>query len=91
MNTAEEITRGGRFAEYAEVFAEVMDGMRDSIGRQMDCVPMTQTEMHSKLILTRQLLNSIDKYVQTVIDTGKMAEFQLAQEEKKRNFRLFGS
>ena len=87
MNLEEEISKGNKYKEYREVFDEIMDAMKESINTQMDKVPMVNTEMHTRLILTRQLLNSIDKHVQQVILTGKMAEKQLSDEIRQEEQR----
>ena len=90
MNISEELSKAGRYNECKEIIAEIISSIKDGINAQMDKVPMVQTEMHTKLILSRQLLNQFDKHIQTVIDTGKMAEFSLAQEEEKKRFKMFG-
>lgn len=92
MNLEQEASKGDRFAELKEPFDEILNGMRASITAQMDKVPLTQVDMHSKLILTHQLLNGIERHIKTVIDTGKMASFQIKQlqeaEERKKFFGI---
>ena len=81
-----EIAKAARFSAFQEEFKEVFGNIRRGLDNQMDTIPMVNVEMHSKLILTRQLLNNLEKYVQTTIDTGKLAEFYVQQQEQKQNW-----
>ena len=86
MTPEEEVSKGARYQELKEHFDEILGNMKESISNQMDAVPMTQVDMHSKLILTKQLLGAIDKHINTVIDTGKLAAFQLDRSREKKIF-----
>lgn len=84
----EEISRAARWSGYKEEHKELFNAIRDGINAQMDKAPLVQTEMHTKLILTRQLLNNLEKYVENIIQTGKLAQFQIDQEEKRKFWQL---
>ncbi len=85
---SDEVVRGGQAQEVLEsqVFKDASAAVRSGIVAQMGKVPIKDTEMHTKLILTLQLWDSLEKYLQGIVATGKMAQYQIQQEEKHRNF-----
>jgi hypothetical protein len=61
------------------------------IEAQMDTVPMKDTEMHSRLILTRQCFRAIEKFLENAALTGQMAqmELQAKREQQKKYWERF--
>jgi len=64
------------------VFKDAWRAAEASIVEQMADVKMRDTEMHTRLILALQILNSVRRHIQTVMDTGKMADIQLREPNK---------
>lgn len=86
MSIEEELSKAGRAKEIleSEIFKEMRDKVRGGIISQMEKCPIADTNLHTKLVLTLQVWGVLEKYFDTIVDTGKLAEFQLAQERKKR-------
>lgn len=77
-----------RAAEVAQLLEnkflkEAFDAAESSILEQMDEVSARDVEMHTRLILARQSMNSIKAYLYRVIETGELAKLQLAQAKKR--------
>lgn len=78
---AERLLNDPLFQEaFAVVEAEYLDGWRNS--------PARDTEGRERLWLMLKLLGKVRGHLQTVMETGKLAEKQLTAIEPKR--RLFG-
>ena len=88
MNIEEELSKADNAKQILEsdIFKEMRENVRGGIISQIERCPIADEKMQSKLVMTLQLWGVLEKYFDTVIDTGKLAEFQLAQEEKKRNW-----
>lgn len=54
----------------------------NSILSQMADVQMRDTEMHTRLIMALQILHNVRHHIETVLQTGEMAEIQLNQPNK---------
>jgi hypothetical protein len=53
---------------------------------------MANQEMHSRLILTLQCWDSLEKYLEQIKQTGEIAQFTIRQEDERRaRFKLFGN
>lgn len=89
MTTQQEIYRGAEAANVldSQVFKDARQRIRDGIQSQMAAVPMSDEKMHTRLILTLQLWNNLESYLEQAMQTGKLAQFQVEQE--KRRFKLF--
>ena len=93
MAAEEEIARGGEAANVLDssVFLAARKHVLEGIERQMRAVPMANQEMHSRLILTLQCWDSLEKYLQQIKQTGEIAQFTVKQEDERRaRFKLFG-
>jgi hypothetical protein len=93
MAADEEIARGGEAANVLDssVFLAARKHVLEGIERQMRAVPMANQEMHSRLILTMQCWDALEKYLEQIRQTGEIAKFQIKQEEERRaRFKLFG-
>lgn len=90
MSPEEEVIRGGSAAEIldSELFNEAKRRVIDGIHAKMAIVPLADTAMHTKLIMLLQSWNSLESYLNTVKETGRLAGFQI--EDEKKRFRLFG-
>ena len=86
MSEMEDIKRG----EQADVvlnnplFKESITKVRDGIIKSMASSALGDSETHNRLVIAMQLLNQIEKQLQDVINTGKMATLQT-----DNKFKLF--
>lgn len=87
MGNTDEISRGIRAKQLIEneLFQEAFKAAEQSIMHQMDRVPIKDAEMHTRLILAKQMLVAVQQYLETVIDTGDMAEINVRQQGKLAN------
>lgn len=93
MAPEEEVIRGGQARDVLEsrIFVEAKCKILDGIHAQMRAVPISDDKMHTRLILTLQLWDTLEKYLENVKQTGELASFQLQQEEdRKKRLRIFG-
>ena len=65
-------------------FKLAWEAAENSILEQMSEVSMRDMEMHTRLIMALQVLHNVRGYIERVLQTGEMAEFQL-NEPNKRN------
>lgn len=87
MDNTDEISRGRRAKQLVEneLFQEAFAAAQDSILHQMDKVPIKDAEMHTRLILAKQMLGAVKQYLEAVINTGEMADISLNQKAKLTN------
>lgn len=71
-----------------DVFKQAWAHAENSIIAQMADVKMRDTEMHTRLILALQVLASVRRHIETVMDTGRLADLQLREPNKFA--RVFG-
>lgn len=93
MAPEEEIKRGGDAAQVldATIFLEAKKRVLDGIHEQMKRVPMADQTMHTRLILTLQCWDTLEKYLEQIKQTGELADFQIRQDEERRSrFKIFG-
>lgn len=92
MSLNDELTRGAWARQiidnpiYQEAFDEVENGI---IQKWKDCPIRDQQGAH-ELKLMLKLLGEVKQHIQTVFDTGKMAEIQTEQERKVTQLRKYG-
>lgn len=84
----EEIIRAGQAREVldATVFREACQHIEQSLSEQRRKVPLRDTDMHTRLILTEQLWLNLKDWLEQTAQTGRFAEFEIAQ--RKRLFAL---
>lgn len=74
-----EITRGSeadRILKH-EIFVEAFDKVRKGIVDAMTNSAMGDEKTHNRLVIAMQLLNQIERYIQEVATTGKLARIQV--------------
>lgn len=84
----EELIRAGHAREVLDspIFKEACERIEDSLADQRRRVPMRETDMHTRLILTEQLWGNLRDYLEQIAQTGKFAEFEI--ERRKRLFAI---
>lgn len=88
----EEIVRGEEAKRIIEhpIFKESVQKVRDGIISAMERSPMGDTHTHNKLCITLQLLKSLEKHLEDVITTGRMAEIQTSESLSQRIKKVAG-
>ena len=66
------------------VFKQAWGAAEDSIISQMSEVKIRDAEMHTRLILALQILRSVKRHIEVVLETGEMADMQLRDPGKIR-------
>ena len=69
------------------IFKEASQAVRDGIIAQMTKVPIKDAEMHTKLVLTLQLWEALERHIRNIATTGKIEQFQIEQEAKQSKIR----
>jgi hypothetical protein len=84
----EERIAAGHAREVLEnvMFKAACKHIEAGLAAQRRKVPLRDTEMHTRLILTEQLWNNLLDYLGQAVDTGKFADFEL----ERRRRALFG-
>lgn len=93
MSADDEIIRADKAAQVLDstIFLEAKKHVLEGIQRQMRAVPMHEQTMHTRLILALQVWDQLEKYLESIKQTGEIRQFQIAQEEeRKKRFSLFG-
>lgn len=88
----EELQRGGEAARLldTQLWKEMRESIEKTLAAQRRAVPLNQTEMHTRLIITEQLWGQIMDWFQQVADTGRMAEIQIQQQRSLMQRMGFG-
>ena len=73
-----EITRGDEAARVLEnpAYKEAIEAVRAGIIANMASSPLGDEKTHNKLVIALQTLNQIEKQLQDVMTTGKLAAMQ---------------
>ena len=73
-----EITRGDEAARVLEnpAYKEAIEAVRAGIIANMASSPLGDEKTHNKLVIALQTLNQIEKQLQDVMMTGKLAAMQ---------------
>ena len=84
MNQEEELSRGIRAQELLDnpLLIEAFEAVEDDILRQMDEVNQRDVDMHTRLILAKQILHHLRRHIKSHITTGKMARTMLSRSIK---------
>lgn len=78
MTNLEEIKRGDDARQILEspLYKEAVQKVRDGLINAMQQSPFGDEKTHNRLVIGLQLLNQIDKQLNDVMLTGKMAKMQ---------------
>jgi hypothetical protein len=100
MSPEEEIIRAGEARQIIEskMFLGAKAHVLDQLAQARRAVPMTSTDMHSRLILAEQIAGYFFDYFEQIAQTGKLAEMQLEERRRQQSlmeqgvamFRRFG-
>jgi uncharacterized Zn finger protein len=86
MSPEEEIIRAGEAKQILDsrMFQEACKRVADSLAAQRRQVPIRDTDMHTRLIITEQLWGNIADWLKETADTGQFAQFTIRQREAQR-------
>ena len=73
-----------------EMYVTAVDAVRQAIIDKWITAPMRDIEGQHELKLMLKLLGDVTGYIQTAIETGKMAQIQLEQEQRMTKLRAVG-
>jgi hypothetical protein len=92
----EEVIRAGQAKDVlrSNIFLEAKQSIHDGIDAQMLSVATADTNMHTKLIIAKQLWAAIETYLDQLVTSGQMAQFKINEDEKReeqrKRFAIFG-
>lgn len=91
MSPEEELVRAGEARQLLDnpMFLEASKRITESLAEQRKRVPIRDTDMHTRLIITEQLWGNIQDWLRQTADTGRFAEVTIAQREAAKR-GLFG-
>lgn len=81
MSPEEEMIRAGEARQILEsrMFQEACSRITESLAAQRRQVPLRDTDMHTRLIITEQLWGNLNDWLQQAVETGRFAEFTIKQ------------
>lgn len=84
-----EIKRGDEAKRILEnpIYQEAVEKVRDGLIQAMAGSALGDATTHNRLVIGLQLLTQIEKQLQDVMNTGKMANIQV---QDKSVFKIFG-
>jgi hypothetical protein len=79
MNAEQEMRRGAdaQFILNHDIYKHAWRAAEDALAQQRRKVALKDTDMHTRLIMAEQVLDSVRRYIEDAVNTGKMAEIQL--------------
>jgi hypothetical protein len=86
-----EIVRGAEAERILnhELLREAFDTVKDGIVTAMTNSPMGDEKTHNRLVIAMQLLNQIERHIQNVATTGKLARIQVNDSVMKKISTVF--
>jgi predicted component of type VI protein secretion system len=92
MNPEQEIRRSAdaRFILNHDLYKEAWNATADALTQQRRKVALKDTDMHTRLIMAEQVLDSVRRHIEDAMNTGRMAEIQLKQSGNVRRWLKIG-
>lgn len=87
MTPEQEMHRAGEARQMlnSALFQEARADLEGKLAQIRRTVPISATEMHTRLILMEQIKEQFFGYFEQLAQTGRMAEIQLEQERQRRS------
>ncbi|HEX7129123.1 MAG TPA: hypothetical protein VF217_03525 [Rhodanobacteraceae bacterium] len=84
MAELDDLKRAGRAREVLEneLFAEAFRHCLDDLRRQRLQAKHTDTDTHSKLVIAEQLLERIERFLVSEIETGEQTALEIERKRK---------
>ena len=88
MDLLEEIYRGyqAKLVLDNPIYQDSIEKVRQGLIQSMASSPLGDSQTHNRLVIAMQLLNQIERQLQDVMATGKMAQIQT---QDKSKFNIF--
>lgn len=85
----DEVVRAGQAREVLEnpMFREAVAFIEEGLKSQRRAIPLRETEMHTKLIVTEQLWENLKDWLEQTAQTGQLAQLQIAEKKRFAMFR----
>lgn len=92
MSTSEELRRGEQARQLLqnELYQDAVTQVRQAIIDKWISAPMRDIEGQHELKLMLKLLGDLTGYIQTTLETGKMAQIQVESERRMTKLRSVG-
>lgn len=87
MSPEQELARAGEARQMlnAPLFQEARADLERQLAEVRRTVPISATEMHTRLILMEQLKEQFFDYFEQLAQTGRLVELQIEQEKQRRS------
>lgn len=81
MNLEEEVKQGKHAKEILDnpLYTQAFDGIREALIEQIESCALKDDQLRNQLMISLQLLKQIKTSFDQTIETGKLAEIQLAE------------
>ncbi len=88
MTPEQEMHRAGEARQMlgSQIWQDAKADLDSKLAQLRRTVPISSTEMHTRLILMEQIKEQFFGYFEQLALTGRMAEIQMEQEQKRRSF-----
>ena len=88
-NTLNEAVRGNAAQQLLdnEIYKEAITKVHDGILNAMKSAPMGDEKTHNRLVIALQLLAQIERHIEDIANTGKMARLQMEENSLRNKFR----
>lgn len=92
MNTSDELRRGEQARQLLqnELYVDAIEQVKQGIIDKWQQAPLRDREGHHELKLMLKLLGDLTGYIQTTMETGKMAQIQLETERRMTQLKSVG-
>ena len=92
MSLTDELRRGeqARLLLQNEMYVDAVTQVRQAIVDKWQQSPLRDREGHHELKLMLKLLGDLTGYIQTTMETGKMAQLQLESERRMTKLKSVG-
>lgn len=92
MSTSEELRRGEQARQLLqnELYQDAVTQVRQAIIDKWMQAPLRDREGHHELKIMLKLLGDLTGYIQTTMETGKMAQIQVESERRMTKLKSVG-
>lgn len=92
MSTSDELRRGEQARQLLqnELYVDAVTQVKQAIIDKWQQAPLRDREGHHELKLMLKLLGDLTGYIQTTMETGKMAQIQLETERRMTKLKSVG-
>jgi hypothetical protein len=86
MTPEQERLRAGEAEQLLKspMFQEAKKHLEEQLAHIRNTVPISDSDMHTRVILMGQLANTFFSYFEKIMQTGKFADMRLREEQEKR-------